>query len=205
MNEIHHRHSIRLKGYDYSQAGYYFVTICTRNRESMFGDIMDGKMDLNDAGRMAEAAWDDLLKRFPNIELDTFGVMPNHIHGIIIIVGAGLALPKQGAASSAPTKDISPRLGDVVRAFKSVSAINVNRFLSRLGVPLWQRNYYDHIIRNEESLNRVREYIETNPLRWELDRENPHRKGEDEFDRWLATFKTRRSKKKIEEYNPNVQ
>jgi len=166
---------------------------------------MDGKMDLNDAGRMAEAAWDDLLKRFPNIELDTFGVMPNHIHGIIIIVGAGLALPKQGAASSAPTKDISPRLGDVVRAFKSVSAINVNRFLSRLGVPLWQRNYYDHIIRNEESLNRVREYIETNPLRWELDRENPHRKGEDEFDRWLATFKTRRSKKKIEEYNPNVQ
>jgi len=204
MHEIHHRHSIRLKGYDYSQTGYYFVTICTRNREWVFSDVVDGKMKLSRIGQLVQIAWNDLLERFHNLELDEFAVMPNHVHGIIIIVEAGLALPNQGAASSAPTKDISTRLGDVVRAFKSVSAINVNRFLSRLGVPLWQRNYYEHIIRNEESLNRVREYIETNPLRWELDRENPHRKGEDEFDRWLATFKTRRSKKKIEEYNPNA-
>jgi len=194
MHEIHHRHSIRLKGYDYSQTGYYFVTICTRNRECVFSDVVDGKMKLSRIGQLVQIAWNDLLERFHNLELDEFAVMPNHVHGIIIIVEAGLALPNQGAASSAPTKDISTRLGDVVRAFKSVSAINVNRFLSRLGVPLWQRNYYEHIIRNEESLNRVREYIETNPLHWELDRENPHRKGEDEFDRWLATFKTRRSK-----------
>jgi hypothetical protein len=84
---------------------------------------------------------------------------------------------------------------DVVRAFKSISAINVNRFSPRVGVPLWQRNYYEHIIRNEESLNRVREYIGTNPLRWELDRENPRRKGEDEFDLWLAKFKIQPNKK----------
>ena len=194
MHEIYRRHSIRLKGYDYSQTGYYFVTICTRNRECVFGDVVGGKMKLSKIGELVQIAWNDLLKRFRNLELDGFAVMPNHIHGIIIIVGAGLALPNQGAASSAPTKDISPRLGDVVRAFKSISAINVNLFLTRSGVPLWQRNYYEHIIRNEESLNCVREYIETNPLRWELDGENPHRKDEDEFDRWLATFKTRRSK-----------
>ncbi len=204
MNEIHHRRSIRLKGYDYSQTGYYFVTICTWNRECVFGDVVDGKMKLSRIGQLVQVAWNELLKRFHNFELDEFAVMPNHIHGIIIIVGAGLALPNRGAASSAPTKDISIGLGDVVRAFKSISAINVNCLLSRLGVPLWQRNYYEHIIRNEESLNRFREYIGTNPLRWELDRENPHRKGEDEFDRWLATFKTRRSKKKIEKYNPNI-
>lgn len=84
---------------------------------------------------------------------------------------------------------------DVVRAFKSISAINVNRFLSRVGIPLWQRDYDEHIIRNEESLNRVREYIGNNPLGWKLDRENPRRRGEDKFDLWLAKFKIRPNKK----------
>jgi putative transposase len=194
MFEIHHRRSIRLKGYGYSQPGYYFVTICTRNRECILGNVVDGRMQLSKMGQLVQIVWKDLLKRFEDLELDKFTVMPNHILGIITIVGAGLALPNQGAASSAPTKDVSIRLVDVVRAFKSISAIKVNRFLSRLGVPLWQRNYYEHIIRNEESLNRVREYIETNPLRWELDRENPQRKSEDEFDLWLETFKKKRIK-----------
>ena len=187
MHEIYHRHSIRLKGYDYSKTGYYFVTICTRNRECILGNVVDGEMQLSKIGQLVQIAWNDLLKRFENLELDKVTVMPNYIHGIIIIVEAGLALPKEGAASSAPTRDVPLRLMDVVRAFKSISAINVNRFLSRVGIPLWQRNYYEHIIRNEESLNRVREYIGNNPLRWELDRENPQRKGEDEFDLWLAT------------------
>jgi REP element-mobilizing transposase RayT len=101
------------------------------------------------------------------MELDAFVVMPNHVHGIAVFVGAGLALPEEnGAASSAPT------LGDVVRAFKSLSAIHVNRLLRRSG-PLWQRNYYEHVIRNERELDKIREYIATNPLRWALDRENP--------------------------------
>jgi len=187
MRDIHHRRSIRLKNYDYSQTGYYFVTICTRNRECILGNVVDGEMQLSKIGQFVQIAWNDLLKRFENIELDKVTVMPNHIHGVITIVEAGLALPKEGAASSAPTRDVPIRLMDVVRAFKSISAINVNRFLSRVGIPLWQPNYYEHIIRNEESLNRVREYIGTNPLRWELDRENPQQKGEDEFDLWLAT------------------
>jgi len=171
------------------------VTICTRNRECILGNVVDGEMQLSKIGQLVQIAWNDLLKRFENFELDKVTVMPNHIHGIITIVEAGLALPKEGAASSAPTRDVPIRLMDVVRAFKSISAINVNRFLSRVGIPLWQPNYYEHIIRNEESLNRVREYIGNNPLRWELDRENPQRKGEDEFDLWLAKFKRRPNKK----------
>jgi hypothetical protein len=110
---IYHRQSIRLKGYEYSRTGAYFVTICTWNRECLFGNVSDGRMVLNDAGRIIERVWEDLPSRFPSIELDALGVMPNHVHGIIAMVGVGLALPKKGAASSAPT------LGDVVRAFKS--------------------------------------------------------------------------------------
>ncbi|HLG43495.1 MAG TPA: transposase [Nitrospirales bacterium] len=97
----------------------------------------------------------------------------------------------RGAACCAPTRFASTTLGTVVRAFKSISAIGVNRLLSRSGQSLWQRNYYEHIIRDEESLNRIREYIETNALRRQLDRENSERTGDDEFDRWLATFKSR--------------
>ncbi len=92
--EIHRRQSIRLKGYEYSRPGTYFVTICARNRQCLFGNISDGQMVLNDAGRIIERVWKDLPTRFPSVELDAFGVMPNHVHGIIAIVGAGLAPPK---------------------------------------------------------------------------------------------------------------
>lgn len=151
------RRSIRLKGYDYTQAGAYFVTICARNRECLFGNIANGEVSLNVAGRMTRSVWDELPNRFSGLELDAFVVMPNHVHGIFVLVGAGLALPG---------------LGDIVRAFKSLTAVRVNRLLMRTG-PLWQRNYYEHIIRNEKELNLVREYIANNPLQWELDRENP--------------------------------
>jgi len=186
------RRPLRLPGFDYSGEGAYFVTICTRNRECLLGDVMKGKMRLNELGQMVQTVWDGLRERFPAIESDAFVVMPNHVHGILVLVGAGLALSQGGAASSAPTGPASiTTLGTVVRAFKSICAIGVNRLLSRSGQPLWQRSYYEHIIRDEESLNRIREYIGTNPLRWQLDRENPERKGEDEFDRWLATLKRR--------------
>jgi len=196
------RRPLHLRGFDYSKEGAYFVTICTRNREYLFGAVVDGEMRLNNVGRVVQTVWGGLSDRFPTIELDAFVVMPNHVHGILVVraalappkrrkVGAGLALPVGGAASSAPTRFASTTLGTVVRAFKSISAIGVNRLLSRSGQSLWQRSYYEHVIRTEESLSRIREYIATNPLRWELDRENPRRKGEDEFDRWLATFKRR--------------
>ncbi|HUK56276.1 MAG TPA: transposase [Nitrospiria bacterium] len=170
MPEIHHRRSIRLKGYEYSRTGAYFVTVCVKNRECLFGDIFDGRMVLNDAGRIVERVWKDLPARFPSVELDAFALMPNHVHGILALVGAGLALPdKQGAASSAPT------LGDVVRTFKSMSAIRVNRLLSCSGQPFWQRNYYEHIIRNDDELNRTREYIQGNPANWSMDENHSDR------------------------------
>jgi len=128
-------------------------------------------MQLNDTGRAVQAEWVRLPERFQSVDLDDFVIMPNHLH-CIIHVGAGLAPPgrgaeNKGAASSAPT------LGDILRAFKSISAIAVNRLLGRSGRSLWQRNYYEHIVRNENELARIREYIVNNPTQWALDRENP--------------------------------
>ena len=172
---IHHRRSIRLRHYDYTKPGAYFVTICIQNQECLLGHIADGQIILSDMGLMVESVWNELPQRYTGIDTDAFTIMPNHIHGIITIVGAALALPpnpavhKKGAASGAPT------LGDMIRVFKSISAIRVNHLLPHYGQPLWQRNYYEHIIRNEEELNRIREYIQNNPLNWEMDEENPER------------------------------
>jgi putative transposase len=167
---IHRRRSLRLREYDYSQSGAYFVTICTCNKDCLFGHVSAGEMMLNDAGRIVHTAWNELSIRFPGLELDAFTTMPNHIHGILVFVGAGLALPdKEGAASSAPT------LGDVMRAFKSLSAIRVNRMAKRTG-SLWQRNYYEHVIRNENDLDRLRRYIYDNPGQWAEDENNPEKK-----------------------------
>jgi hypothetical protein len=99
MFETHHRRLIRLKGYDYSQIGHYFITICTQNRECILGNVVDGKMQLSKIGQLVQIVWNDLLKRFEYLELDKFTVMPNHIHGIIKIVGAGLALPQEGSGN----------------------------------------------------------------------------------------------------------
>ena len=185
--DIYHRHSLRLCKYDYSQAGAYFVTVCTHNKECLFGEIQDGVISLNDAGKIVHSVWDKLPISFPGIIPDEFIVMPNHCHGILLFAGAERALPRlnglpgssgpaempsskttrKGAASSAPT------LGDVVRTFKSKSAVNVNRFLNRSARPLWQRNYYEHIVRSEDELNIIRDYISQNAARWAVDDENP--------------------------------
>ena len=164
--ERRHRRSIRLKGYDYAQAGAYFVTVCTQDRVCLFGNVVDGKMRLNAVGQMVQAAWGDLPNHYPHVELDEFVIMPNHVHGIIFIVGAGF--------KPAPTIPIKCHgLAEIVRAFKTFSARRINQHLGMSGVPVWQRNYYEHIIRDESSLNRIRQYILDNPLRWTLDRENP--------------------------------
>jgi REP element-mobilizing transposase RayT len=189
--DIHHRRTIRLKEYDYASVGAYFVTICTQNREILFGDIHDGEMVLNDAGRMVADLWLRLPEKYPEIVLGEFVIMPNHFHGIIFItetyihefnkgniVGAPLAAPafdvqkcnngpeNNGAASSAPT------LGKIMRAFKSMSAIEINRILDCKGRPLWQRNYYERIIRDDQELVGIREYIHFNPANWADDEEN---------------------------------
>lgn len=159
------RRSIRLQGYDYSRAGAYFVTVCTQNRQCLFGENVDGKMALNDAGRMIQTIWNGLPEHYHHVELDEFVVMPNHLHGIIAIVGAGL--------KPAPTPINQHGLPEIVRALKTFSARRINEMRNTPGAKLWQRNYYEHIIRNDDELNRIREYIANNPSQWEMDRENP--------------------------------
>jgi putative transposase len=174
--DTHHRRSIRLKGYDYTEVGAYFVTICTQNRECLFGDIVDGEMRLGEAGRIVVDTWAALPQRFPSVEIDESVVMPNHFHGIILIAVEGAAC--RGAACCAPT------LGETIRAFKSISAIAVNRLLGRGGRPLWQRNYYEHIVRDERSSNLIRQYIYDNPSQWAFDRENPEAKARKTREGW---------------------
>ncbi len=180
--ERHHRRSIRLKGYDYAQPGAYFITVCTQDRVCLFGDVVAGEMRLNEAGRMVSVEWDTLPTRFPTVQLDEFVIMPNHIHGIIGLcdapVGAGLVpAPNCPGPDRAPTRG-APTLGGVVGAFKSLTTVSYTRGVTQSGWSpfpgrLWQRNYYEHIIRDEESLNHIRQYILDNPARWALDRENP--------------------------------
>ena len=174
----HHRRSIRLKEYDYSQAGAYYVTIDVQNREGLFGEIVNYEMILSEAGKMIEEQWLALLERFSNIELDVYQVMPNHFHGIIVIIepdmGAGI---KHGARTSpAPTR--KPALGDIVGAFKSITTHEYiqgvdNKNWRQYYKRLWQRNYYEHVIRDEADLNRIRDYIQSNPANWDEDEENP--------------------------------
>jgi putative transposase len=165
----HRRRSIRLKYYDYSQSGAYFVTIVTKSRSCLLGDIVDEEMRLNNSGHAVQEIWENLVEHYARIELDAFVVMPNHIHGIIVItVGAGL----RPAPTPAPTRR-QYGLPEIVRAFKSFSARRINEIRQSPGVPIWQRNYFEHVIRNEESLNHIRQYILDNPARWAFDRENP--------------------------------
>ena len=163
--ERHHRRSIRLQNFDYSSAGAYFVTVCAHQRQCVFGEVAEGKMTPNEIGQIVEQAWYDLASRFPGVDLDVFVVMPNHMHGILVIQES----PRRDgdAACHATT------LGLVLRAFKSLSAIAANRALGRSGWPLWQRNYYDKIIRDDRMLHNARHYILDNPKRWPDDANNP--------------------------------
>lgn len=146
---------MRLPAYDYAQAGAYFITVCTHHRELLLVD--DGIRDV------VLQAWLSLPARFPSVVLDEFVVMPNHVHGVMVL---------GGAASGAPTQD-AISLATAVRAFKSLSAVAGNKLLNRPGRPFWQRTYYEHIVRNEADLNRIRQYIRDNPANWESDPENP--------------------------------
>ncbi len=185
---IHHRRSIRLKGYDYSQAGLYFITICVQDRKCVFGKIANDEMILNDFGIIANDQWAKLAARFTNFELDVFQIMPNHMHGIILLtetVGAGLA-PAQNekgpqvfappnAQNEKGPQGIAPTpiktVGDMVGAYKSLVAnecltqFKIRRPNEMMG-KLWQRDYYEHIIRDEQSYQRISAYIINNPKNW---------------------------------------
>jgi REP element-mobilizing transposase RayT len=182
----HHRRSVRLKGYDYKQTAAYFVTVVTQDRQCLFGEIRDGDMRLNDAGFMVRAAWTALSHYYPGVDLDLSVVMPNHVHGVIVLVGAGpRACPKpiwpppDRTAGKGQPQGVAPTLGlpDVVHRFKTLTTRRYVDGVRGLGwLPfrdrLWQRNYHEHIIRDEDSLDRIRQYIQNNPARWLFDREN---------------------------------
>jgi putative transposase len=166
------RRSIRLKEYDYGQAGAYFVTICAGHRECLFGEVVEGKMHLSKAGIVVQSVWEKLPQRYPNTGIDVNMIMPNHFHGIITIdVGAIHESPLR-----MPTLTPSRRkmlLSKMVGYFKMNSAKRINEIRNTPGAPVWQRNYYEHVIRNEIDLEETREYIQNNPLKWLEDENHP--------------------------------
>ena len=170
--DVHRRRSNRLAGYDYSLAGRYFVTIVTEGRSCCFGEVAGDEMRLNDAGQMACRTWEELPERFAGIKMDYFVVMPNHLHGIVV-----LSRSPTGAEDRATTR-VAPTLGSVIGAYKSLTTVEYTRGVGALSWPpferrLWQRNYYEHIVRDNESLSHIRQYILDNPAQWDLDQENP--------------------------------
>jgi REP element-mobilizing transposase RayT len=150
------RRSLRLPGYDYSQAGAYFITACIHNRAMLFGEVIDDDVRLNEMGTIVQQTWDDLPTHYRGIDLDAFIVMPNHVHGIIIL------------ADQSERRHAIP---EIVRGFKTFSARRVNERAGKNGVR-WQRGYYEHVVRNEKGLDRIRAYIANNPARWADDPEN---------------------------------
>ncbi len=196
--EIHKRKSIRLKGYDYSQAGLYFITICCDNRICRFGQIDNNEMILNEYGIIAYNEWQKLSERFQNFELDVFQIMPNHMHGIIALnipVGAGFT-PAHNAADAQNTDahnaandhntpaairagairagaSPAPTVSDIVGAYKSLvsnGCLGIYKSKNETMGKLWQRNYYEHIIRNEQSYQNISNYILNNPAKWQEDK-----------------------------------
>lgn len=193
----HHRRSIRLQGYDYSQAGLYFVTMCCKDRTCLFGEIINGKMILNDFGKIAEQCWLEIPTHFPNAELHEFVIMPNHVHGIIEFVndvnvgaenvvvgdfvGAENFLPLLRNPQRNEFQKMIPRsIGSIVKGFK----IGVTKWLRNewpenfpTQRQIWQRNYHEHIIRNEQSYHNISDYIKNNPAKW-VDDEFHHKRIE---------------------------
>ena len=163
---MHHRHSLRLENYNYAQAGAYFITIVTHNRMNVLGEITANEMILSAAGELACQAWLDLPNHYPHLELDEFIFMPNHLHAILTIQS-----PSSNDSGKPETHSVTQSLSEIVRGFKSFSARRINALFQKSGVSLWQRGYFDHIIRDEADLIRVRAYIQDNPRRWLEDAE----------------------------------
>ena len=173
----HHRHSTRLQNYDYTQPGGYFITIVTFQRDCLFGEIVNGEMQLSDYGKIADECWHAIPEHFPNVELGAYVVMPNHVHGIIVIndCADASASARRGPIYRAPTeqfgKPVVASIPTIVRSFKSAVTRRIGRELNVTGI--WQRNYYEHVIRNHVDWDRIHRYIESNPSRWAEDQENP--------------------------------
>lgn len=171
--DIHRRRSIRLRDYDYSHAGAYFVTICTFQREGLFGDVMNGGMHLNEMGQAALECWNDIPGHFPHIELDEFVVMPNHLHGIIVTDCRGTA--RRARFEETFGRPVAGSLATIIRSFKSAATKRINTLRDNPGAPVWQRNYYERVIRDDRELDGIRQYIADNPAKWAEDENHPAR------------------------------
>jgi putative transposase len=179
----HHRRSIRVPDYDYSQPGAYFITIVTRGRECLFGEITKGEMHLSAMGQIAEECWRLIPEHFPSMELGVYVVMPNHVHGIIVMRDRSDAdaSERRGTIYRAPTnyrapterfqKPVAGSIPTVIRTYKASVTRRIGREFNATGI--WQRNYYEHIVRNDEEYNRIHLYIEANVANWVTDNENP--------------------------------
>lgn len=197
----HHRRSVRLRAYDYAGPGMYFLTVCSYGRAALFGDVLRGDVVLNRCGQIVAEEWDRSAEIRSEIVLDEFAVMPNNVHGIVLFAGGedgdGVldaaprggpsGVPAEPGARRAPLRRMPRSLGSFVAGFKAATTRRINDLLGGEGMPVWQRNYHEHVIRNEAALCHIRNYIWTNPLRWQLDRENPDRWGDDDFDLWLQS------------------
>jgi REP element-mobilizing transposase RayT len=182
--ERHHRRSIRLRGYDYSETGAYFVTICSFQRECLFGRVVDAEVELSQFGEVAASCWSAIPQHFSHVELDCFVVMPNHVHGIVVVTEnlGGTAMPcpygrsLQGDSGGRMRKfgdAISGSLPTIVGSFKSAVTQKINILRNSPRHPVWQRNYYEHVIRNDTSLTMLRQYICNNPSSWNQDQLHP--------------------------------
>ena len=190
----HRRQSIRLKEYDYCQPGAYFITICAHNSANIFGHCENGEIRLNGFGEIVRGEWLRTQALRLNAVMDEYVIMPNHIHGILVILEGC-----RGTLQRAPTveqfsKPVSNSIPTIIRLFKSTTTKQINKVRQTPGLPVWQRNYYEHVIRNEDKLNKIRQYIQFNPLKWHLDRENPERVGTDrlEDEIFVSKIKKRR-------------
>ncbi|GAB4364788.1 MAG: transposase [Elainellaceae cyanobacterium] len=163
----HHRQSIRLKGYDYSSSGVYFITLCTHQRQCLFGEIVAGETQLNLYGEIVAEEWQRTPEIRANFAIDNWVVMPNHFHGIVIIENPDRSLSFRRAHSSAPLRDQLHRrpqsLSSFVAGFKSITTKRINTIRNAARTPVWQRNYYEHIIRDQDSATTIRQYIQNNP------------------------------------------
>ena len=176
------RRSIRLQGYDYAQAGIYFVTICTHRKKCLLGSVANDRVALSALGEIVRECWMRIPEHFPRVKLDAFVVMPNHLHGVLVLHRTTASHRAQHAAPLQPTRNTdlqsepnvkSGTLSAVIRSFKSAVSKRAHREWPGTPSSTWQRNYYEHIIRNGGDLDQIRRYIRNNPQRWAFDKENP--------------------------------
>lgn len=174
----HHRRSIRLQGYDYTQNGAYYLTIVTYHRQHHFGEVVNGAMQLNELGKIAYEEWFKTAQLRPYVTLfeDDFVVMPNHVHGIIWIETEFVGAPHRDAPTGDKIekfgKPVAGSIPTIVRAYKSAATYAINKLQNQRGAVLWQANYYEHIIRDEQDYQAKHDYILSNPMNWDKDDEN---------------------------------